>query len=193
MATNTYNALCKKEDLIYTSCYCEENVWKLLHKIPAEYKKDSYAVFISNDSKTVPIWYQSKSDSISEPVVWDYHVIAIHKSSMESFVYDMDTILEFPTSFKKYYEKALPILKNISKKYHRFYRVVAAKYYLENFASDRSHMIDKQTGKYQAEPPKYDCIKCENSNNNLHEFTTMNESVRHGILMNESQFEKFFS
>jgi len=38
---------------------------------------------------------------------------------------------------------------------------VAAKYYLENFASDRSHMIDKQTGKYQAEPPKYDCIKCE--------------------------------
>ena len=34
-----------------------------------------------------------------------------------------------------------------------------AYYYLENFASDRSHMIDKEKGVYLAQPPKYACIK----------------------------------
>jgi len=139
----------------------------------------------------VPIWYQSKSDNLETPVVWDYHVIGIHKSGRKSFVYDMDTVLEFPTNFETYYKSALKIVRNRSR-YQRFYRVVPAKYYLKNFSSDRSHMIDEATGLYQAQPPTYKCIKCENSNNNLHEFTAMNETVQHGTLMSEEQFEKFF-
>lgn len=38
-----------------------------------------------------------------------------------------------------------------------------AKYYLKNFSSDRSHMIDEATGLYQAQPPTYKCIKCESN------------------------------
>lgn len=154
-----------------------------------------YAVFISNENKTIPIWYQSTSENIRTPVVWDYHVIAIHKSANnnKSYVYDLDTLLDFPVDFKTYYQKALIVLPGIMKKYERMYRVVPARDYLENFASDRSHMIDKNTGNYIAEPPKYECIKCKNSDNNLHEYTTMNQTSQHGILMSESQFENYFS
>ena len=41
----------------------------------------------------------------------------------------------------------------------RFYKVVSARYYLENFASDRSHMIDKNTGEYLQAPPNYPKIE----------------------------------
>jgi hypothetical protein len=41
----------------------------------------------------------------------------------------------------------------------RAFRVVPAKYYLENFASDRSHMIDAKTGTYLSPPPNYQCIE----------------------------------
>jgi len=82
--------------LTYTSCYCEENVWKLCEEIERRSSKDkdkddssrtnedplsrTYAVFISNPSKSVPIWCQrSSKNPRSVPVVWDYHVILIYR------------------------------------------------------------------------------------------------------------------
>ncbi len=44
---------------------------------------------------------------------------------------------------------------------NRNYKVISAEYYLANFASDRSHMINKKTGKYNSEPPTYPCIKTD--------------------------------
>ena len=44
------------------------------------------------------------------------------------------------------------------------YKVITAKHFLKNFASDRSHMINNATGEYMANPPKYPCIKCESIN-----------------------------
>lgn len=45
-----------KDNCIYTSCYCEENVWKLCEYI-LHHKEDEiskyYVVFISNANQTV--------------------------------------------------------------------------------------------------------------------------------------------
>lgn len=43
--------------------------------------------------------------------------------------------------------------------YKRLYKVISARYFLDNFASDRSHMINQETGDFTASPPKYPCIK----------------------------------
>lgn len=92
----------------------------------------------------------------------------------------MDTVLGFPELFASYTKKSLPQLTNIRDIYkrwlfkiaylyslliliwcfsERFYKVIPAKYYLEHFASDRSHMIDTKTGEYFVAPPSYQCIK----------------------------------
>lgn len=46
-------------------------------------------------------------------------MIGIHKSGRKSFVYDMDTVLEFPTNFETYYKSALKIVRNRSR-YQRY-------------------------------------------------------------------------
>jgi len=76
-------------------------------------------------------------------------------------------------------------------------------------------MIDKSTGKFIEEPPKYECIKCNSkfcfifnkylyylltlkkykilvSNNNLNEYTSISEHFQHGKLMSLEGLLKFF-
>ncbi|RNA36912.1 N-terminal glutamine amidohydrolase [Brachionus plicatilis] len=153
----------------------EENIWKfskfLLDKND---QSDLYAVFISNKNRMVPIWCQKAANDIKNPVIWDYHVIAIQRSIDKTNVYDFDTVLNFPESFESYVKKSFPLIVNLNPKYERLYRVIPAKYYVENFASDRSHMIDKNTGKFIAEPPNYGCIRTEMCTNNIEEFIDMN-------------------
>ena len=123
-----------RSSLTYTSCYCEENVWFLCEEIEkrvanagASVSEDRlsrcFAVFISNPTKSVPIWCQrSSKDPRSVPVVWDYHVIFIFRGrgdaikdslgrenpspacASSSWVYDMDSILTFPESFTVYFD-----------------------------------------------------------------------------------------
>ena len=52
-----YEALSVKSEQTYTSCYCEENVWKLCEKIQSTMglngllkEGKAFAVFISNDN-----------------------------------------------------------------------------------------------------------------------------------------------
>ncbi|KAM8811087.1 protein N-terminal glutamine amidohydrolase-like [Eudromia elegans] len=70
---------------VYSSCYCEENVWKLCEYIR---RRDQYpleeffAVFISNERRMIPLWKQ-KSGRGDEAVVWDSRVVLLHVSSGE--------------------------------------------------------------------------------------------------------------
>ena len=76
-------------------------------------------------------------------------------------MFDFDATLEFPVSFEIYSQRALCLIENIHKKFARKYRVVSGKYYVDNFASDRSHMLNKKTGEYMSETPTYACIQNE--------------------------------
>ena len=87
----SYEKLREKEACIYTSAYwflylifylthilkdsilSEENIWKLfesLHSFKQSNELDIYAVFISNDTRVVPIYCQSKSEEPVSPVLW---------------------------------------------------------------------------------------------------------------------------
>ncbi|KAG8441615.1 hypothetical protein GDO86_010704 [Hymenochirus boettgeri] len=178
----------------YTSCYCEENVWKL-----CEYIKDHSArpldqfsaVFISNENKMVPLWKQ-KSAKGNEPVIWDYHVVLLHESTGEgNFIYDLDTVLPFPSPCGSYIQEALRSDSNIRCDYRRKLRVVSAWEYLQNFASDRSHMKDSRSN-WTKPPPPYPCLQTAESSMNLHDFISMNPNVGWGTVYTLEDFTKQF-
>uniref|UniRef100_UPI0037E85C61 protein N-terminal glutamine amidohydrolase isoform X1 n=2 Tax=Semicossyphus pulcher TaxID=241346 RepID=UPI0037E85C61 len=61
-----------RENCVYTSCYCEENVWKLCEFVRLEKTaplEELFVVFISNENRMVPLWKQ-KSGRGDQPVIW---------------------------------------------------------------------------------------------------------------------------
>ncbi|XP_033127443.1 protein N-terminal glutamine amidohydrolase-like isoform X1 [Anneissia japonica] len=183
-------------DCIYTSCYCEENVWKLCEKLRDEGRlqqlQDVSAIFISNDAKKIPLWEQKCVDE-GQVVVWDYHVILVHQEAgAESQVYDLDTRLPFPCRFKYYLEMALRTEDHMKETYHRKFRVVSGAVFLDTFASDRKHMKGPD-GLWLKPPPMYPCISTKASSNNLADFITMVPSVGVGDVINLNTLVHRFS
>ncbi|KAJ3295608.1 hypothetical protein HDU79_008797 [Rhizoclosmatium sp. JEL0117] len=158
-----------KADFTHTPCYCEENTLLLLKQLLSQLPSGTkgYAVFVSNPSKSIPIWHQTKGN----PVVWDYHVFAIIQSSTSFLVYDLDSTLPFPSTAEVYSKLALPILDPELTKYHRYYRVVGANEYIKTFASDRRHM--QKDGEWMAPPPLYPGFESEGTFFNLDVYWTM--------------------
>lgn len=184
----------QKEDCTYTSCYCEENVWWLCdlvkNKFPEEIQK-CYAVFISNNQRTIPIWKQKASNRQDGRVIWDYHVIFLYRTSeSETLVYDLDTTLMFPCDFHQYYEESIKDNSSLNPEFHRMFRVIPATEFLKTFASDRLHMLTPD-GRWIAPPPSYPPIKTEECSGNLQEFISMEEND-HGLVLRLSELLKRF-
>ncbi|XP_029942504.1 protein N-terminal glutamine amidohydrolase [Salarias fasciatus] len=185
----------RREDCVYTSCYCEENVWKLCEFIRSE-KTQSLdqlsAVFISNDNRTVPLWKQ-KSGRTGQPVIWDYHVVLLQTGSgSESLIYDLDSELPFPCSLDRYIHQALRSDRAIRPEYHRKLRVVPADVFLSTFASDRSHMRNGD-GSWKMPPPPYPPISTAESHMNLDDFISMDPAAGGGTVFSLDGFVLRFS
>jgi len=66
-----------RSECLYASCYCEENVYKLVkhvEKCSPESLNHVWTVFISNNEKCVPLWQQKAGRDEDGLVTWDYHV-----------------------------------------------------------------------------------------------------------------------
>ena len=202
----------KQEECVYTSCYCEENVWKLCEQFQKRGgdTKQLYAVFISSHERQTALW-NLKCGGTADFQLWDYHVILIKSApsgressqsttdtvtgvrghESESLVYDLDTSLPFPVSFNQYVKEVLRpelILHLRSAGLpERLFRVVSADAFLEEFASDRSHMR-KEDGTWFAPPPTYPPIRSQKNSNNIQEFLSMKNSSAPGTVMTELEF-----
>ncbi|KZV71774.1 hypothetical protein PENSPDRAFT_605295 [Peniophora sp. CONT] len=133
--------------IIYTSCYCEENVWLLAQHFQANVEVvrdwDIYVLFISNENKTVALWRQKARPDV---VVWDYHVILLLRRkcrdekppSCSSWIYDLDTTLGVPCEAGSYLSETF---RSCPDMYTSRFRVIPALIFLDEFASDRSHML----------------------------------------------------
>ncbi|XP_049458574.1 protein N-terminal glutamine amidohydrolase isoform X1 [Epinephelus fuscoguttatus] len=180
-----------RENCVYTSCYCEENVWKLCEFIRTERTvplEELLVVFISNENRTVPLWKQ-KSGRGDHPVIWDYHVILLqvgHQPS-SSLVYDLDSELAFPCSLTLYAAEALRSDSHINPAYHRKLRVIPAHCFLLNFASDRSHMKNSD-GSWKMPPPPYPPICTPECQMNLDDFISMIAGVGWGEVFTLDHF-----
>ncbi|KAI9140849.1 N-terminal glutamine amidase-domain-containing protein [Paraphysoderma sedebokerense] len=196
---------------VYTSCYCEENVYFLIKSLPDELKEHAYAVFVSNENQTVPMWCQQAAKEKDDPVIWDYHVILLLQVPPNSvprslnYIYDCDTTLGFPCSFKEYVARTfMPGLK-LDQRFTRKFRLVQAKMYEKWFSSDRSHMIKSSCfcdssphncePAWNAPPPPYPPIHNGPTKMNLQTYTNMTEKLNDevfGKVLTEEEFYNLF-
>ena len=98
---------------LYASHYFEENIYILSKQQQQHYylSVDYHVIFITNKSRSIPIWCQRSSVSPDTPVVWDYHVVLLakHVSSQgtSSLIYDYDSTLSNPIDAEEYLLTAL--------------------------------------------------------------------------------------
>jgi len=187
-----------KSECVYTSCYCEENVWKLCDTVRQKSEDllpQFKVVFISNLQKTVAFWSQKQGETTPDiPVVWDYHVFLIGQDEGRWQVFDLDTTLNFPEPIASYVEHSFrPKIKKLAM-YKPIFRVVDVADFLNNFSSDRSHM-KKADGSYMASPPEYPPIVTgEDSKSNLRFYISMKRHKKcYGTVYSNRQFLKNFS
>uniref|UniRef100_A0A1B0ES12 Protein N-terminal glutamine amidohydrolase n=1 Tax=Glossina morsitans morsitans TaxID=37546 RepID=A0A1B0ES12_GLOMM len=166
----------KIADCSYVSCYCEENVWKLCEQVKKtriDELNKCYAVFVSNEGRTVPLWRQKAGRGDDQVVIWDYHVFFMHNPSPNRcLVFDLDTTLPFPTYFHKYVTETFRSDLALRPEHHR---VISAETYLMEFSSDRRHMR-RPDGSWIKPPPSYPPI----------------QSNRPGIVYSLSEFVQTF-
>ncbi|XP_068188684.1 protein N-terminal glutamine amidohydrolase isoform X2 [Antennarius striatus] len=171
-----------RDSCVYTSCYCEENVWKICEFVQLEGNeslKELLVVFISNENRTVPLWKQ-KSGHGDQPVIW----VGSHSDPL---VFDLDSQLSFPCSLQVYAAGALGSDRSINPAYHRKLRVIAADSFLSHFASDRSHMKNPD-GSWKMPPPPYPPIHTTDCRMNLDDFISMDPAVGWGRVFSLDQF-----
>ncbi|KAI9489482.1 protein N-terminal glutamine amidohydrolase [Zychaea mexicana] len=195
-STKTHVAL-KKDELLYTSCYCEENVYMMCKTMSELNRKEEdhsmldhcTVVFISNPSKSIPIWKQKNSPD--GPV--DYHVILYYHNydTKEFYVYDMDTVLPFPCDATEYVMLAFHPELQLQERFKRCFRLVPGSVFLREFASDRSHMLE-ENGEYMKPPPEYPAIASTDDVMNLPRYIDMTENTvspeKFGVVIDEQQF-----
>ncbi|XP_053322451.1 protein N-terminal glutamine amidohydrolase [Spea bombifrons] len=184
----------EREACTYTSCYCEENVWKLcefVRDLHPQHLEEVYAVFLSNNSRAIPLWKQ-RLGKFDEPVVWDYHVILLHVTQGNpGLIYDLDSLLPFPCTCEMYIREALKPDHEWDVCFRRNLRVIRADEFLRTFASDRSHMKDHRD-KFIKPPPPYPCIRTAEATMNLDDFISMDPVIGWGMVYTVQEFTKEF-
>jgi len=184
------------EDCQYAACFCEENVYKLIQKVSEDHPEslqNTWAVFISNSGRCVPLWSQKAGREGDGLVIWDYHVILLYKEEDgQTLVYDLDTRLPFPAQFPLYSEATLTSDEMLEAKFHRQFRVIPGAEYLASLSTDRRHMKNDE-GWLQA-PPSWPCIKGKSDqDHNLDNFIDMDDGVGNGKVMTLKTFIEQFS
>jgi hypothetical protein len=142
----------------YHPFFCEENVWHLLRS-PKLTAKERYAVFITNPSRQVALWQQRLAPE-GEPVVWDYHVVAVTRDPSRrghERVWDRDSRLPFPCPIERYFRDTFPALPLGAESLAPQFRFVAFADFDAKFSSDRRHMR-RGDGSWLQAPPSWPAI-----------------------------------
>ncbi|PVG00221.1 hypothetical protein CPB86DRAFT_782814 [Serendipita vermifera] len=201
------------DDAVYTSCWCEENVYLLgkyfAQSIPnIKEEWNAYVAFISNENKSVFLCQARHSTNPNLlrdnfGVVWDYHVILLLqslKSPGATYVYDFDSRLPLGSLFEDYFRGTFPLIDKLHPVYVSTFRVIPLQMYLDYFASDRSHMLkpgelheNSEAKTYHSAPPAYPCIRgpLADTDNNLAKSYLQMSSVEVFRDVNELRREKW--
>jgi hypothetical protein len=103
-------------------------------------------------------------------VLWDYHVAAlVIGAEAAALVFDLDTRLSFPCPATDWLSLSFPA--DSGRFYPPLFRLVPAREYVANLASDRSHMRAPD-GAWLAPPPPWEPYGAGRPNN-LHDWIDM--------------------
>lgn len=134
-----------KSQYYYTACFCEENIWLLGQAFKADGLAidQSSVLFITNANQQVPLFCQQSAIQPGYPVIWDYHVVLLHQAQLEqALIFDFDSELEFPVLFSSYVAQTFLTAFQYFPEIEFAIRSVPLPDYIQQFSSDRSHMLD---------------------------------------------------
>lgn len=141
--------------------YCEENIWRALSQNRLEVEAQ-WAMFISNERKQCALWSQ-RAAPVGQPVVWDYHVVALGRRDDDMIVLDLDHTAGRVLPFEQWFAGTFPFVGQLPVEFEPMFRVVARDVFLAHFESDRSHMRDP-LGQWLQPPPQWQPPSEDSSN-----------------------------
>ena len=180
----------EKTQQVYTAFYPEENVWHLCHKLREFKDLEAYVVFVSNEQKLVALTGNGLGSTYGALCtnIFDYHTIFLVNSSTKyCTVYDLDCQVIYPMPFEPYCQFSYKDKQGLNAP---TFRVIPFLEFLQNFASDRSHMIKE--GSFIKPPPKENCIETETTKMNLNDFVSMDPDRGVGTVLSLEEFEQKF-
>lgn len=121
----------------YTPLFCEENIWRLARRM-LDAGAESHAMrvlILSNPDKSLLMLQQRAGPQ--GYVVWDYHVVL----QVADQIFDFDTTLPFPLPASDYFAASFPDQTRLQPPFRGWVRVVPAAAFVQNFSSDRRHML----------------------------------------------------
>lgn len=136
-----------KTDYLYTALFCEENIWQLIRSLSSASiaMNKMWCLLITNPAQKFPLLNQMAAP-LNQPVIWDYHVILLADINHQSVIFDFDTRLGFVTPLDEYLRHTFILSEkesvSLTEELIPYIRKTPAKSYLNNFYSDRSHMLN---------------------------------------------------
>lgn len=121
----------------YAPFFCDENVWQFL-RMPSP--NERWAVFLGNPGRAVALWCQRTAPVPGEIVVWDYHVVALERTSEGFLLHDPDCFAGCPMPALEWTETSFPSDRILVSSEPPLFRVVPAQEFLAGYRSDRRHM-----------------------------------------------------
>jgi protein N-terminal glutamine amidohydrolase len=175
-----------RQDCPYQAFYCEENIWQLCQQNPFK-NSQTKVCFIFNAMNCVPMLAQRAAKGRFEAAFWDYHVILLQQKDELWQVWDLDSLLPFPISLANYLNASFS--ESIPSIYQPSFRVLNSPLFLEEFCSDRSHMLDA-FGHYHAPVPNWPAPARAGEQSNLLSF--INEKSFVGIIYDQASLRHTF-
>ena len=138
-----------KEAYSYCRFFCEENILLLyedLCKESVEDMRDARVLFISNPQKCCAFYAQTLGIAPHYQICWDYHVV-LYQVHPVPRIWDFDSRLGFCTQATEYFRKSFFPFGKMSNNNAAYIRSLCAKFYAENFSSNRNLINPKQAEK----------------------------------------------
>jgi hypothetical protein len=125
----------------YTAYFCEENVWWLARSLTdAGIAAARMQVLLFSNATQSVLLLNQRAAQRGQPVAWDYHVVLRVDIGESPQVLDLDTRLDFPTTYLGYLRETFLPQSELPERYRTWVRCIPAASYLAHFHSDRSHM-----------------------------------------------------
>ena len=179
----------REKNFLYTPYFCEENIWHLCQHSQIS-SQEIRIIFISNDKKICPFFYQRACSSPQYPVWWDYHVILICKERYW-VVWDLDTVLTCPIQVEDYLRFTFGDPDSIPQPYSPRFKVIVRHQFIQKFSSDRSHMRTP-SGQWVASPPPWPQI-FHSGKNTLNNFIKMTPDTPLEPVFTQQEFGLLFN
>jgi len=157
----------------YHPYYCEENIRRLCDHMQSG--EACYVVFVSNTARMVALWGQGVVHDPQDPVLWDYHVVLLHKNSSTDWViWDLDCRAGAPLSARRWLTNSFPHTNKVRATFQPSFRLVECAEFVRTFVSDRSHML-LDDGRHTHPPPPWPAYAQPGQASNLMRFVDMEQ------------------